>query len=99
MIQFNLEQFFRALRSAPEPARIIARAEYSEYLQKEVFDKLKQGETVDLKALDWDAIQLCHVTPEWYEQRYRAAERDWAKGLCSLLWDAPNNTCGQRVFF
>lgn len=99
MIQFNLEQFFRALHSVPEPTRIIPRAEYSEYLQKEVFDKLKRDETFNLKELDWDAIQFCHVTPAWYEQRYRTAEKDWAKGLCSLLKRTPSNMCKQRVFF
>lgn len=96
---FDNAVFQRLLREAQPKHFRIETGVYSEHLQKEVFDKLKQGETVDLKALDWDAIQFCHVTPEWYEQRYREAERAWAKGLCSLLWDAPNNTCGQRVFF
>ena len=74
MTKFDPRISFRLLWDLPEKHLMPEQAEHTEYLQQTVFDRLNQGMTVDLAALDWDAFDLRHVTPEWYFKNYEHAE-------------------------
>lgn len=99
MASLDSKVFFQLLREAPERRFLSETPEYSEYLQREVFDRLSRGEEVDLSKLDWDAFSLYHVTPEWYPGLFERAEERLIKGMCRLLHKiAPAIQTEQKFF-
>ena len=48
MLEFSPETFTELLHAIPEAIPYCEEPQHSEYLQKEVFDKLGKGETIDL---------------------------------------------------
>ena len=58
MAEFDMRQFAALLRIVPEEKPMVERPEHSEYLQKNVFDVLKEDGSVDLKQLDWSAFGM-----------------------------------------
>lgn len=85
MMRFDPEQFFRLLQQLPPSQPMSEPAEHSAYLQREVFDRLKNHELIDLTKLDWDAFDLSHVTPEDYEHRYKINQSNWLQGFNRML--------------
>ena len=69
-MEFDKRRFLQALLDAPEEKPFLEPPEHSEYLQKQVFDKLTAGEEFRWLDLDWDAFDLRHVTPARYAQMY-----------------------------
>lgn len=99
MIRFDFDLFAGLLRTAPEPIRFSDEAEYSEYLQKEVFDKLNGGEPVDPSKLDFSAFDFRHVTPEGIEKHYEGELAGWLKSANSLFKLTPAVPRAGRSFF
>ena len=74
-------------------------AEHSAYLQREVFDRLKNHELIDLTKLDWDAFDLSHVTPEDYEHRYKINQSNWLQGFNRMLQGRAPAALEKQVVF
>lgn len=99
MSEFDKNCFLRLLREAPEGVSLDIRAEHSEYLQKNVFDRLKTEGTFALDKLDWDAFQLCHVIPEDREELLARVKKDWVSGLHGFLRHFAAAPLTDRAFF
>lgn len=99
MVQFDKDMFLDTLRYTAAPSKITISGVHSEYLQREVFDKLKRGESVDLMALDWNAFDMCHVTPQGYDERYESNNRSWLRGLNRHFRRAEAVSLLRRNFF
>ncbi len=98
-MEFDKQKFFRNLLDAPAEEPFLEPPEHSEYLQKQMFDKLAAGEAVNLAALDWNAFELRHVTPEDYAKQYEETHKDWLEGVNWLLRKSPAVCLNQKVFF
>ena len=99
MMRFDPEQFFRLLQQLPPSQPMSEPAEHSAYLQREVFDRLKNHELIDLTKLDWDAFDLSHVTPEDYEHRYKINQSNWLQGFNRMLQGIEPAALEKQVFF
>jgi len=98
-MEFDKSKFIQNLLDAPAEDPFLEQPEHSDYLQKQVFDKLAAGETVDLTTLDWNAFDLRHVTPEGYVEQYEDEHKDWVMGANWLLRKSPAVCLNQKVFF
>lgn len=98
-MEFDKQRFVRALLDAPEEAPLFEPPEHSDYLQREVFDKLAAGEKVDLTSLDWDAFDLRHVTPEGYAKQYEKPHKGWLQGINHFLRKVPAANSNEKGFF
>ena len=98
-MDFDKQRFFQGLLDAPPERPLLELPEHSEYLQTHVFDKLRAGETFDLKALDWDAFDLRHVTPENYPRQYERVHTGWLRGINSFLRKTPAASLNEKIYF
>ena len=98
-MEFDKRRFLQALLDAPEEKPFLEPPEHSEYLQKQVFDKLTAGEEFRWLDLDWDAFDLRHVTPEGYAQPYEQLHCGWLQGVNHLLRDIPAASLNGKRFF
>ncbi len=98
-MEFDKQRFLCSLLEAPEEEPLLEPPEHSEYLQKQVFDKLAAGEAVDLKALDWNAFELRHVTPEDHGGRHERTHKDWLQGINYYLRKTPAASLPEKGFF
>ena len=99
MLEFNPDVFLTLLRQAQEPLPLYEESAHSDYLQKEVFDRLSAGEVINLSAIDLNAFELGHVTPEWYERHFDFSVRAWQKGLNRAFKLVPPAAKDKRAFF
>ena len=99
MLRFDFDAFDALLRSVPAPVPLYDRPEHSEYLQREVFDKLSGGETVDLSLLDLDAFDFRHVAPESDPEHYQREMNSWQKGANRIFKLLPPMPRESRSFF
>ena len=98
-MEFDKRRFLQALLDAPEEKPFLEPPEHSEYLQKQVFDKLTAGEEFRWLDLDWDAFDLRHVTPARYAQMYERTHCGWLQGVNHLLHDVPAASLNEKCFF
>ena len=99
MINFDTNHFYQRLHEMPNKHILPAGPEYSEYLQKEVFDPLIRGETIDLANLDWNAFALRHVLIEYLYDDYAKVERDLLQRTRQLLRHAEPAWRLERKYF
>lgn len=99
MLHFDFDAFAALLRSVPEPVPLYDNPEHSEYLQREVFDKLQDGEEVDLSLLDLGAFDLGHVTPEAAPSHFQQMLISWEEYLNKSLKLLPAVSRVERSFF
>lgn len=82
MIKFDAAQFARMLSLTPEVQKTADTALiHSEYLQKNIFDKLRAGNSIKLKDIEWDAFELCHVTPGSDQVHEKSRAKGWTMGF------------------
>lgn len=98
-MEFDRNRFLQALLDAPEEVPLLDPPEHSDYLQKQVFDKLEAGEGIRWPDLDWDAFDLRHVTPEGYAWRYGELHRSWLMGINEALRETPAACLREKGFF
>ena len=98
-MEFDKRRFLQALLDAPEEKPFLEPPEHSEYLQKQVFDKLIAGEPLKWLDLDWDAFDLRHVTLESYAHPYERLHCGWLQGVNHLLHDVPAARVNEKRFF
>lgn len=98
-MEFDKQKFFRNLMDAPAEEPFLEPPEHSEYLQKQVFDKLAAEKTADLKSLDWDAFDLRHVTPENCGKQYETMHKGWLRDFNRYLRKIPAISLNQKRFF
>lgn len=98
-MEFDKQRFIHALLEAPIETSLLEPPEHSEYLQTQVFDKLAVDDRVDLQALDWDAFDLRHVTPEGYNQQYHRIHKGWLQGINHFLRKTPAASLAEKGFF
>lgn len=99
MLEFSPETFTELLHAIPEAIPYCEEPQHSEYLQKEVFDKLGKGETVDLTRFDLNAFELCHTALSWSGDHYAGMERSWQKGFNKMLKLIQASAREKRAFF
>lgn len=99
MAAFDMRLFYRILRETPKKHILSASPEYSEYLQKEVFDPLIRGETIDLANLDWNAIAPCYVTIRYLREEHEGMEHGLIKRTKQLLQQTVPSRPLERKFF
>ncbi len=99
MLEFSTESFTELLHAIPEAIPYCEEPQHSEYLQKEVFDKLGKGETVDLTRLDLNAFELRHTAMMWSGDHYRSMEQGWQKGFNKMLKLIKASSREKRAFF
>jgi hypothetical protein len=99
MLEFHPEIFTEFLHSVPEKIPYCETPQHSEYLQTEVFDRLRRGETIDLTKLDLNAFDLCHTAMAWSEDHYRGMEQGWQKGFNKMLKLIQASPREKRAFF
>ena len=99
MLEFSTESFTELLHAIPEAIPYCEEPQHSEYLQKEVFDKLGKGETIDLTKLDLNAFDLCHTALSWSGDHYAGMERSWQKGFNKMLKLIQASAREKRAFF
>lgn len=85
MFEFSRDAFFRQLQLLPAKQETIETFEHSEYLQTQVFDKFKAGESFSLKDLDFDAFEMRHVTDQNLPAVYKEINCNWAKGFNRMV--------------
>ena len=98
-MEFDKQRFVQALLDAPKEAPLLEPSEHSDYLQREVFDKLVAGEQVDLASLNWDAFDLRHVTPKGYTEQYEKPHKGWLQGINGFLHKVPAANSNEKGFF
>lgn len=98
-MKFDKRRFVQALLDAPKEAPLFEPSEHSDYLQKQVFDKLAAGEKVDLRSLDWTAFDLRHVTPAGYAGQYERPHRGWLQDINHFLHKIPATNSNEKRFF
>ena len=64
-----------------------------------MFDKLNADEAIDLMALDWNAFELRHVTPEDYARKYDRIHEGWLMGINHFLRITPAVCVKEKGFF
>ena len=84
MLEFNKDRFLSLLCAAPKIEPVIEEPEHSEYVQS-LIDTFKKEGRLDLTEINFDAFDLCHVTPEGYTRMYRSEERRVGKE-CRSRW-------------
>lgn len=99
MLEFHPEIFTELLHVVPEKIPYCETPQHSEYLQTEVFDRLRRGETIDLTKLDLNAFDLCNTAMAWSEDHYRSMERSWQKGFNKMLKLIQASPREKRAFF
>ena len=99
MFQFEIGTFVELLKAAPEPVCIFEPEEYSEYLQKTVFDPLKNGENIALKDLDFSAFSLRNVTPDNLIRCWRRELSGWTQSFNRFVKRTPAEAVRKREFF
>lgn len=98
-MEFDKRRFVQALLDAPPERPLLETSEYSEYLQKEVFDRLAAGASLVWRTLDWDAFELRHVTPVNYDRPYERVHTGWLQGINSFLRKTPAASLHEKGFF
>lgn len=99
MLKFHPETFTEMLRTVPEAIPFCEKPQHSEYLQREVFDKLGEGKTIDLTKLDLNAFGMCHTAMSWSEDHYAGMETGWQKGFNKILKLIHASPREKRSFF
>lgn len=99
MADFDTNHFYQRLREMPNKHILPAAPEYSEYLQKEVFDPLIRGETIDLANLDWNAVTFRNVMIGYLYNDYEETEHDLLRRLCRLLRQVAPTWRLERKYF
>lgn len=99
MLSFNVEHFLQMLQTAPETRPFLEPAEYSEYLQSQVFDRLKRQGQVDLLKLDWDELPPCRAFMPYYRELYENVDAGWTKGVNHFIHKTPAAPLTDRSFF
>ena len=98
MAEFDKLYFLQLLRDALA-RRPLETPRYSEYLQTQVFDKLKKDGVLDLKSLNLNAVELRDLIPEHYPSMYDKTVGGWAQGLNHFFKKVPATYLKQRTFF
>lgn len=99
MAEFDMRQFAALLRIVPEEKPMVERPEHSEYLQKNVFDVLKEDGGVDLKQLDWSAFGMKDLRSGWHADWLNTTPDGWLHGINSFVHKTPGMAAGRRKFF
>ena len=99
MPEFNMGLLMESLRRIPERRSIFEPEEYSEYLQKEVFDPLIESGTIDIKEVDFSKFELRHVTPKSYADSFQNVNEGWARGFNEFVKRTPAAACAEPAFF
>jgi len=99
MKEFDVSQFCALLRAVPEARPIVEPPERSEYLQKQVFDVLKEKGRIDLRQLDWDAFDIKHVIFGQDAASLNSIPDGWLSGINRFLHNTPGAATDQRRFF
>lgn len=99
MAEFDKLRFLELLREAPERKQLLEKPQYSEYLQKQVFDKLREDGMIDLSALDMEAISLRDLIETGYPAMYENISGGWDQGINHFLKKTPAAHLEQRSFF
>lgn len=98
MLEFNKDRFLSLLCAAPKVEPVIEEPEHSEYVQS-LIDTFKKEGRLDLTEINFDAFDLCHVTPEDYTRMYSHIKDGWAKGVVHFCRKTPPAHLQQRAFF
>ena len=96
---FDIECFLQRLREVPERQPVLEEPCYSEYLQTQVFDVLRQREDVDLRQLNLSQLQLRDLAPEHYPKMYERVTEGWTMGFNRLFRKMPAAYLKQGAFF
>jgi len=99
MTEFDKTRFIQLLQEAPARRPLLEEPKHSAYLQKQVFDKLRDGDMVDLRALDLDAVSLGDLIPEGYPKMYEKVIGGWARRLNQFIKETPSAYLSNRTFF
>lgn len=98
MLEFNKERFLSLLCAAPEIEPVIEEAEHSEYV-KSLVDAFQKDGRLDLNQINFDAFDLCHVTPKGYSRIYDRVKDGWVKGVVHFCRKTPTAHLQKRAFF
>ena len=99
MAEFDMRQFIALLQSAPEEKPMAEQPEHSEYLQKDVFDVLKEDGSVDLKQLDWSAFGMKDLRSSGHVNWLNTTPSGWLHGINFFVHKTPGMAAGRRKFF
>lgn len=98
MLDFNKERFLSLLCAAPKIEPVIEEAEQSEYVQT-LIDAFEKDGRLELDRIDFNAFDLCHVTPQGYSRIYDHVKDGWVKGIVRFCRNTPPAHLQQRTFF
>ena len=99
MIEFNVAAFAKRLAGLPERSVSVERQTYSSYLRENVFDLFRQGETVDLTKLDFDAFSFSDVTPDFFHTIAAQNDGGWAQSFNRFVKRVPAVSQDEAAFF
>lgn len=99
MAEFDMRKFIALLQIAPETKPMVEQPEYSEYLQKNIFDVLKEKGSVDLKRLDWSAIEMKDLRSRGHASWLNTTPSGWLQGINSFVHKTSGMAAGRREFF
>lgn len=99
MPEFDKLRFLELLREAPERKELLEEPQHSEYLQTQVFDKLKANGVLDISTLDMGAVSLRDLVETGYPAMYENVFNGWSQGVNSFLKKTPAAHLKQRSFF
>lgn len=99
MAEFDMRQFISLLRIVPEEKPLVEMPAHSDYLQKNVFDVLKEDGSVDLKKLDWSAFDRKDLLSIGHANWLNTTPDGWLHGINSFVHKTPGMAAGRRKFF
>ena len=99
MAEFDMRQFTFLLQIAPETKSMVEPPEHSEYLQKNVFDVLKEEGSVDLKRLDWSAFDMKDLRSSGHANWLNTTPSGWLHGINSFVHKTSGMAAERRKFF
>ncbi len=98
-MEFDKQRFFQSLLDMPAEQPLLETPEHSDYLQKQVFDKLAADQPIDLTDLDWDAFELRHVIPNGLDTQHGRIHYGWLCGVNAILHNIPAANLSEKRFF
>lgn len=99
MSEFDGARFRMGLRNAPDRNYLKLKSEKSDYVEEHIMVPIMAGNEVDLRKIDFNAFELCHVTPEYMTKIYETSASRWGQAMNRMLQSVPAQPMIRKAFF
>lgn len=99
MSELDGARFRKGLKEAPDRNYLRLDSQKSAYVEEHIIIPIMAGNEVDLREIDFNAFEMCHVTPEYMTKIYDTVSGRWGQTVNRMLQSVPAQPMIRKAFF